>query len=108
MSEDKVKKPRFSSIVIEGVKYKTYLTQKYKNRKKYSDPEPNKVFAFIPGTIAKLATKSGKQVKEGDVVMILEAMKMMNKVTAPMDGEINFHVSEKQIVAKNELLFEII
>ena len=107
MADEQVKKPRFSSIVVEGVKYKTYLTPKYKNRKKYSDPEPQKVHAFIPGTVAELLVKPEKQVKEGDVVMILEAMKMMNKVIAPMDGEVKFNVKEKQVVAKNQLLFEI-
>lgn len=92
MAEEKVKKPRFSSLVVEGVKYKTLLTSKYKNRKKYSDPEPNKVLAFIPGTVAKMLIAQGKQAKEGEVVMILDAMKMMNKVIAPMDGEVNYHI----------------
>lgn len=108
MAEEKVKKPRFSSLVVEGVKYKTLLTSKYKNRKKYSDPEPNKVLAFIPGTVAKMLIAQGKQAKEGEVVMILDAMKMMNKVIAPMDGEVNYHIKENQIVSKNQILFEIL
>lgn len=108
MAEEKVKKPRFSSLEVEGVKYKTYLTTKYKNREKYRDPEPNKVLAFIPGTVAKMLIAPKKQVKEGEVVMILDAMKMMNKVIAPMDGEVNYFVKENQIISKNQVLFEIL
>ncbi len=44
------KKPRFSSIVVDGVKYKTLLTERYKNRPKYAEHEPHKIKAFIPGS----------------------------------------------------------
>ena len=102
------KKPRFSSIDIDGVKYKTLLTDKFKKRKKYEEDDPKKVKAFIPGTISEILVKQKRKVKEGDVVLILEAMKMMNEVVAPMDGEIKFFVKKQDIVRKNQLLFEIL
>ena len=101
------KKLRFSSIDIDGVKYKTLLTDKFKQRKKYEEDDPTKVKAFIPGTIYDILFKQKRKVKEGDIVLILEAMKMMNKVVAPMDGEIKFFVKKQDLVSKNQLLFEI-
>ena len=102
------KKKRYSSIDIDGVKYKTLLTDKFKKRKKYEDPNPALSLAFIPGTIAKLLVKNKTKVKEGDLILTLEAMKMMNKVFAPLDGKVIFHVKEQDIVTKNQLLFEIV
>lgn len=101
------KKLRFSSIDIDGVKYKTLLTNKFKQRKKYKETDPSKVVAFIPGTVTEIFTKQNKKVKEGDVILILEAMKMMNTVSAPMDGQIKFHIKINELVKKNQLLFEI-
>lgn len=105
---EKVKKQRFSSIDIDGVKYKTLITKRFKERKKYVELDPKKSFAFIPGTISEILVKQKKKVKEGDIILILEAMKMMNKVTAPMDGELKLHVKKHDLVSKNQLLFEII
>jgi len=102
------KKPRYSSIDIDGIKYKTLLTDKFKKRKKYEDPDPSLSLAFIPGTISKILVNENKKVKEGDLILTLEAMKMMNKVFAPMDGEIVFHVKEQDIVSKNQLLFKVV
>lgn len=101
------KKPRFSSIDIDGVKYKTLLTDKFKRRKKYEEDDPTKVKAFIPGTVTEIYVKQNKKVKEGDIILILEAMKMMNTVSAPMDGVIKFHIKMNDIVKKNQVLFEI-
>ena len=105
---EKVKKQRFSSIDIDGVKYKTLITKRFKERKKYVELDPKKSLAFIPGTISEILVKQKKKVKEGDIILILEAMKMMNKVTAPMDGELKLHVKKQDLVSKNQLLFEII
>lgn len=101
------KKTRYSTIDINGVKYKTLLTEKFKNRQKYEDHNPGKVHAFIPGTITKIYFKQKRKVKDGDIVLILEAMKMMNSVVAPMDGELKLFVKKQDVVSKNQVLFEI-
>lgn len=105
---DELKKQRFSSIIIDGVKYKTLLTESFKNRKKYEENDPSKVRAFIPGTIDEILIKNKRKVKEGDIVLILEAMKMMNSVISPMDGEVKLLVKVGDIVSKNQVLFEVV
>ena len=42
----------------------------------------------MPGTILSVNVTNGAQVKSGDVLMILEAMKMENEIIAPCDGTI--------------------
>ncbi len=43
----------------------------------------------MPGTILSVNIKAGDSVKEGDVMLILEAMKMENEILAPMDGVVS-------------------
>lgn len=45
-----------------------------------------KITAPMPGTILAVNVTSGSAVKKGDVLMILEAMKMENEIMAPCDG----------------------
>lgn len=47
-----------------------------------------KVAAPMPGKILAIKANNGQAVKRGDVIMILEAMKMENEITAPEDGTI--------------------
>ena len=44
------------------------------------------ITAPMPGTILKVNVKNGDAVKKGDVLMVLEAMKMENEIMAPADG----------------------
>lgn len=45
-----------------------------------------KVTAPMPGTILEVKVAQGQSVKKGDVVCVLEAMKMENEIPAPEDG----------------------
>ncbi len=42
----------------------------------------------MPGTILSINVKEGDEVKAGDVLLILEAMKMENEILAPIDGKV--------------------
>ena len=46
------------------------------------------VSAPMPGTILEVRCQSNQKVKAGDILFILEAMKMENEITAPEDGTI--------------------
>ena len=46
------------------------------------------VKAPMPGTILKVNVTNGQAVKEGQVLLVLEAMKMENEIMAPKDGTI--------------------
>lgn len=46
------------------------------------------VTAPMPGTVLEVTVEEGQVVKAGDVVLILEAMKMENEITADTDGKI--------------------
>ena len=47
------------------------------------------VNAPMPGTILKVNVSAGQAVKEGDVLVILEAMKMENEIMAPKSGTVS-------------------
>ncbi|MCR5068935.1 MAG: biotin/lipoyl-binding protein [Prevotella sp.] len=51
--------------------------------------------APIPGTIVDIFAKEGDKIKEGDTILVLEAMKMNNNLTADKDGVI------KEILVQN-------
>ena len=44
------------------------------------------VNAPMPGTVLKINVSKGQSVKKGDVLLVLEAMKMENEITSPEDG----------------------
>ncbi|MGB2853950.1 MAG: biotin/lipoyl-containing protein, partial [Dehalococcoidia bacterium] len=49
----------------------------------------------MPGTIVSIKVKVGDRVKVGDVLLILESMKIQNEIKAPQDGEVReIHVTE--------------
>lgn len=63
--------------------------------------------APMPGLILDLKVKAGDQVKKGDVVLILEAMKMENIIKAPGDAIVkDVKVQLKQSVEKNQVLIQ--
>lgn len=47
-----------------------------------------KVAAPMPGTIVSVKVSDGQAVKKGDVLVVLEAMKMENEIKAPADGTV--------------------
>ncbi|TMA24382.1 MAG: biotin/lipoyl-binding carrier protein [Deltaproteobacteria bacterium] len=61
--------------------------------------------AHITGTVWKIETKVGDQVKAGDVLVILESMKMEMPVEAPEDGKVKeIRVKETQPVNEGDVL----
>jgi biotin carboxyl carrier protein len=67
-----------------------------------------KVSANIPGKVVTVEVSVGDEVKEGQVVMILEAMKMQNEIQAPVSGTVTeIHCEEGQSIEANVPLLVI-
>jgi len=55
---------------------------------KKSEGEAGDVVAPIPGVVSEIRVSSGKRVKKGEVLLLLEAMKMQNEILAPYDATV--------------------
>ena len=66
------------------------------------------VFYAAPSPDAQPYVQVGSKVKNGDVLCIIEAMKLMNEITAEQDGEIvDICVQSGQVVEYSQTLFKI-
>lgn len=64
-----------------------------------------KVSAPMPGKILGVKAKAGDAVKKGQVIVVLEAMKMENDIVAPQDGTVaSINVTEGQSVESGAVL----
>ncbi len=98
----------YVDFVVTARKYKTLLTAKYKNRPLWHKPQPGEVISHLPGTILKIEVQQGQEVEAGQLLMIHEAMKMQNRVVAPVAGivaELNVAAGDK--IGKNHLMVKI-
>ncbi len=106
-----MKKKKIEGLVdfaILSMKYKTRLTNKFINRKKYEAPNPKHIYSYIPGTILEVFVTEGEELAEGTPLLVFEAMKMVNHVSMPMDGKIaKINVKVGDRIPKNELMIEI-
>lgn len=66
------------------------------------------VAAPMPGTVIRIEREKGSVVKAGDLVLVLEAMKMENEILAPVDGMITaMNCTVGGTVAGGDVLFEV-
>lgn len=64
--------------------------------------------APFPGTVVKVNVTAGQAVKKGDVVAIIEAMKMENEISATIDGTIaSVNVQKGASVATDDVIVSI-
>ncbi len=62
----------------------------------------------LPGTILRINAQAGKSVKAGEVILILEAMKMENEIVAPEDGVVKvIYVQTGATVQSGDPLFKM-
>jgi len=73
-----------------------------------SAKKANEIKAPMPGMVLSVLVSEGQEVKMGESVLILEAMKMENVIKAPADCKIK-HIKVKQgsAVEKNQVLIEL-
>ncbi len=102
------KESGYVDFIVSAQKYKTLLTTKYKDRPIWHKTGEGEVLSTLPGTIIQIKVKKGQKVKAGQLLMIHEAMKMYNRIVAPIEGtvtEINVAVGDK--IGKNFLMVKI-
>jgi biotin carboxyl carrier protein len=93
---------------IDDSLYKTRISSKFKNRKPYQPTDPRIILSFIPGTVIGIMIKEGQDIKKGDDLMILDAMKMQNKLKCNMDGKVKtIAVKKGNKVSKGTVLLEL-
>ena len=63
------------------------------------------VVAPMPGAVVKINCRPGEMVKKGDVIIVLEAMKMENEIHSPIDGLVKeVNVKEGMTVSPEEVM----
>ena len=95
-------------VEIEGVtfdvKTEGELPSSKQNRKRGGSKRKlsGKISSSIPGKIVSLNVSLDEIVEQGQVIMILEAMKMQNEIQAPISGTVNsVHCEEGQSIEAN-------
>jgi len=98
---------KYEILNIDETKYKTQVSDSFKNRKNWQRPNEKKLYSFIPGTIQEINVQEGSVVEEGDELLILEAMKMRNKIKSPISGKIkHIFIKQNEIIQKKHLIIE--
>jgi pyruvate carboxylase len=89
---------------------KTYKSEKAVSATiQFADPNNTKeIGAGIPGTVSKILVKEGRSVKEGDSLLVIEAMKMETNIIATSTGVVSaIYAKEGQKVKTGELLIKL-
>lgn len=110
--KDEMRLSRSTPVSIDGQIHQVRFTPMRAQRKAQSSANlgsgEGSVTAFMPGTIVRVMVEVGQHVQAGDVLLILEAMKMENEVKSPQDGVIKtLQVTAGTNVNKGQVLVEI-
>jgi biotin carboxyl carrier protein len=66
------------------------------------------VVSPLPGTVLRINVSVGQAVKAGDLLLVLEAMKMENEIAAPANGTVKtIHVTQGATVQTGDLLISL-
>jgi biotin carboxyl carrier protein len=100
-------------LKINSVKYTIALKDKYDEllhslgMDNIASAKINQIKAPMPGMVLNILVHEGNEVKKGDVLLVLEAMKMENMLKSPTDGIIKkIAVQKGNAVEKNQLLIQ--
>lgn len=100
-----------NNVTVDGNAYQVSISSRGTNKKSTasaSETQSTEVTAQMPGVVLKIVAEPGDQIKSGDTVLVLEAMKMEVAVAAPTSGTVgDVLVSEGQQVANGQKLATI-
>jgi len=101
-------------ISVNGVTYPISVESPFSyKRKKYlaknkGDSKIEKIQAPMPGKIIEILVEENQEVKEGEPLLILEAMKMQNEILSSFQGKIkNINFRAEDTVIKDDIIIEL-
>ena len=95
-------------LLIDDTPYETEIPESSLKGLLKGISDPLDVRAIIPGTIVEIKVRKGQRISDGQVLLILEAMKMYNEVEAKIGGKIEeINVSPGDRVEKDQLMIRI-
>lgn len=101
------KNDKFGFLNIDTSLYLTRISNKFQSRKPYKPADPRIILSFIPGTVLDIFIEPGQSVSKGEDLMILDAMKMQNKLKCNMNGKVkSIAVKKGDKVSKGTVLLE--
>ncbi len=108
------KKQNRCSVLINGNTYHFQIDREESARRKKAGgrkTEENKTYTLkapMPGKICEIFVSKGLEVKEGEPILILEAMKMHNQILASENARVvTIHVKKNDNVLGDQLLIEL-
>ena len=99
---------KLDTLLIDDTPYETEIPDNFMSKRFMGMPSPLEIRAVISGTVVEVKVKKGEQVAPGQVILILEAMKMYNDVQTEIGGRIaEIFVSPGDRIRKNQVLVRI-
>jgi len=99
------------TVKVNGTKYSTEVKDRLDDllhsmgMDKASAPKMSEVKAPMPGLVLRVMVESGQQIKKGDALVVLEAMKMENILKSPADAVVKkVSVTKGDKVEKNQVM----
>jgi biotin carboxyl carrier protein len=103
-----MEKNEADKLNIDHTHYTTRLSRRWTGRKAYTPPRPGRICSFIPGTVIEVLVRQGDLVNAGDDIVILDAMKMKNRLKSHVTGKVAaVNVKPGDRVTKGMVLVEI-
>jgi biotin carboxyl carrier protein len=97
--------PSNKDIVLIDRTFKAYRGYKPSG---LTNANPGSLLTQMPGKVVKINVKEGDEVKQGQTLLILEAMKMENEIKAGMDGVVKLlNIEEGQALDSGHLMIEL-
>lgn len=106
------------TVTVNGQTYQVEIPEKKAQGPKVAMPAanpaaqtggPKNVNSELPGTVTKINVTDGQHVKRGDVLLVIEAMKMANDIVSEVDGTVQrVAVAAGQSVNQGDLLVEMV
>ncbi len=98
-------------VTLGGRVYSVLLQDPLRRDSRSATPEPGgpvQVRSIMPGKVASLLVREGQEVRAGQGVVVVEAMKMENEIQAPKDGRVaSLRVRPGETVEAGVLLFTV-